>query len=83
MTLNERLDYFGSTVNLTSRLEHESEGGDIVLSEALVSDPGVSSLLPLNQLKPETQMIRGFETPVTFRRVPAGWAGTRGVPAGA
>ena len=83
VTLNERLDYFGSTVNLTSRLERESEGGDIVLSEALASDPAVSSLLPLDQLKRETQMIRGFEAPVTFRRVPAEWASKRDVRAGA
>ena len=83
VTLNERLDYFASTVNLTSRLERESEGGDIVLSEALASDPAVSSLLPLDQLKRETQMIRGFEAPVTFRRVPAEWASKRDVRAGA
>ncbi|HYX29617.1 MAG TPA: adenylate/guanylate cyclase domain-containing protein, partial [Pyrinomonadaceae bacterium] len=32
VTLNERLDYFGSTVNLAARLEGQSTGQDIVIS---------------------------------------------------
>ena len=37
--LNDRLDYFGSTVNMAARLQGESVGSDIVLSEAIVNDP--------------------------------------------
>ena len=29
VTLNDRLDYFGSTVNMAARLESQSAGGDI------------------------------------------------------
>ena len=32
VTLNDRLDYFGSTVNMAARLQGQSAGGDIVLS---------------------------------------------------
>ena len=32
VTLNDRLDYFGSTVNMAARLQGQSTGGDIVLS---------------------------------------------------
>ena len=28
----DRLDYFGSTVNMAARLQGQSQGGDIVLS---------------------------------------------------
>ena len=35
VTLNERQDYFGQTVNLAARLQGESRGGDIVLSQTL------------------------------------------------
>ncbi len=41
VTLNDRLDYFGSTVNLAARLEAQSTGGDVVISASVYSDPGV------------------------------------------
>jgi class 3 adenylate cyclase len=41
---NERLDYFGTTVNVCSRLCALSSGADIVASEALYGDPEVAAL---------------------------------------
>ncbi|MCA9926374.1 MAG: adenylate/guanylate cyclase domain-containing protein, partial [Anaerolineales bacterium] len=41
VTLNERLDYFGSTINIASRLEKFSQGTDIVMSDAVSMDPEV------------------------------------------
>jgi len=45
VTLNDRLDYFGSTVNLAARLEGQSTGGDVVISTTVYSDPEVRELL--------------------------------------
>src|SRR5207245_11019404 len=45
VTLNERLDYFGSTVNLAARLEGQSTGEDIVISSDVYADPAVRSFL--------------------------------------
>lgn len=45
VTLNERLDYFGTNVNLAARLADLSQGGDIVISEAVYDDPEVRDLL--------------------------------------
>lgn len=45
VTLNDRLDYFGSTVNLAARLEGQSTGCDIVISNAVYSDPAVRQLI--------------------------------------
>ncbi len=45
VTLNDRLDYFGSTVNLAARLEGQSTGGDVVISTAVYADPEVRQLL--------------------------------------
>src|SRR5256885_956951 len=45
VTLNDRLDYFGSTVNLAARLEGQSNGNDVVISKAVYSDPEVRELL--------------------------------------
>jgi class 3 adenylate cyclase len=53
VTLNERLDYFGSTVNLAARLEGQSTGCDIVLSSAVYSDPSVRQFLS----NPESNLV--------------------------
>lgn len=45
VTLNDRLDYFGSTVNMAARLEGQSTGDDVVISTAVYSDPEVRELL--------------------------------------
>jgi class 3 adenylate cyclase len=45
VTLNDRLDYFGSTVNIASRLEGLSHGQDVIVSSAVHDDPGVQELL--------------------------------------
>lgn len=45
VNLNERLDYFGTTVNMASRLEKFSQGGDVILSEAVYLDPEVQEFL--------------------------------------
>ena len=45
VTLNDRLDYFGSTVNLAARLEGQSTGDDVIISTAVYSDPEVRDLL--------------------------------------
>jgi class 3 adenylate cyclase len=67
--LNDRLDYFGSTVNLASRLQGESQGGDIVLSRALAEDPAVAGVLAPYRLQEETAVLKGFDRPIPFLRL--------------
>ena len=38
VTLNDRLDYFGATVNIASRISQLSRGNDVVLTEDMLSD---------------------------------------------
>jgi len=45
VTLNERLDYFGSNVNIAARLEPLSTGEDCVISSDVRRDPEVAELL--------------------------------------
>ena len=71
VTLNDRLDYFGSTVNLAARLQGESAGGDIVLSETMAAEPGVSQHLEALGAVAETAWVKGFTGPVAIRRIPA------------
>jgi class 3 adenylate cyclase len=65
VTLNERLDYFGSTVNLAARLEGLSTGNDVVISAAVYNDPEVRELLnaPEQNLQaaPFVMELKGFD----------------------
>jgi adenylate cyclase len=65
VTMNDRLDYFGSVVNMAARLERLSSGEDIVLSDAVRHDPEVAALLSAaeNQLilEPFEAQLKGFD----------------------
>lgn len=69
VTLNDRLDYFGSTINMAARLQGESDGGDIVFSEHLAGDPVVSELLSGLDLATESRDLKGFDEPIRFLRL--------------
>lgn len=71
VTLNERLDYFGSTVNMAARLQGRSQRGEVVLSEQLAADPAVAPLLQGRDLRHESAALKGFEKPVPFVRLTA------------
>lgn len=69
VTLNDRLDYFGSTVNMAARLQGQSRGGDIVLSRAVADDPAVQSMLGPVARRDEEVLLKGFDRPVGFVRL--------------
>ncbi|MDX1402624.1 MAG: adenylate/guanylate cyclase domain-containing protein, partial [Kiloniellales bacterium] len=69
VTLNERLDYFGATVNMAARLQGQSKGGDIVCSMTIAGDPAAAALVPFDRLSPEEARLKGFDEPVPFYRV--------------
>src|SRR5438445_11093572 len=81
VTLNDRLDYFGRTVNLAARLQGENRGGDIVVSEVMANDPAVQALLEDLAAVAEAALVRGFAEPLALRRVPALSCPTPGLPA--
>jgi len=72
---NDRvLDYFGSTVNLSSRLENTSHGGDIVLSAALAADAAVQQVIKKNaqfKASPENIEVKGIEGTIAIVRLTA------------
>ncbi len=65
VTLNDRLDYFGSTVNMAARLEGLSTGNDVIISRAVYDDPEVREMLesPHGKLAAERFEIplKGFD----------------------
>ena len=69
VTLNERLDYFGSTVNMAARLQGQSKGGDIVLSQAMAEDPAVRPLIADLPQRVESIALRGFQSETPLLRL--------------
>ncbi len=69
VTMNDRLDYFDGTVNLAARLQGESVGGDIVLSETVAGAGGVASLLAGLEITRGSAQLRGFDAPVGLVRL--------------
>ena len=72
VTLNDRLDYFGSTVNMAARLQGQSAGGDIVLSRAVADDPAVQPLVAGVKAHEESVALKGFSDPIRFVRLRPG-----------
>ena len=64
VTLNERLDYFGSTVNLAARLEAVSATRPgVVISAAIIQDPEVAEWVVQSgaRSEPFSATVKGFE----------------------
>lgn len=63
VTLNDRLDYFGSTVNMAARLECLSSGSDVIISRSVYEDPRVQELIAQDQFDaaPFDMKLKGFE----------------------
>ena len=62
VTLNERLDYFGTTVNIASRLEGQAQGDDLIISEDVMRQPAVQRVLGENEVQVEMfkAQLKGF-----------------------
>ncbi|HSD46573.1 MAG TPA: adenylate/guanylate cyclase domain-containing protein [Pyrinomonadaceae bacterium] len=63
VTLNDRLDYFGSTVNMAARLEGLSSGHDVIISGSVYEDTRVRQLLEEKRLSAEEfdMSLKGFD----------------------
>lgn len=63
VTLNDRLDYFGSTVNMAARLEGLSSGADVIISRSVYEDAKVRELIESQGLAADEfhMLLKGFE----------------------
>ena len=69
VTTGDALDYFGATVNIAARLEHECRGGEVIVSEAVAQDADSRAALSGRVQSEETAALRGVNTPVRFVRI--------------
>ena len=72
VSLNDRQDYFGQTVNIASRVQHLATAHEIFATGAVVGDARVSSLLADRGLKPavHSATLRGIASEVSIYAIP-------------
>lgn len=68
VTLNDRPDYFGTSVNVAARVQGLSRGGDIVLTDAICRDPQVAPLIESRMLETNSVMLKGIDGDVLVHR---------------
>ncbi len=70
VNLNDRLDYFGSTVNMTARLPGFSKGGELIFTETFYEDPEIRDFIakniPPSALSQFSGELKGFDEAVTM-----------------
>ncbi len=72
VTLNDRLDYFGQTVNIAARVQNLADADEIVVSEDVFDSAGVKDGLASFAVEPRNAQLRGVEQNMTvFRVAPA------------
>ena len=69
VTLNERRDYFGQTVNIAARVQALSGANEITLTDEILSVPGVAELLTGLETEPSAAQLKGIAGDVRVYRV--------------
>lgn len=69
VTLNERPDYFGTTVNIAARVQGLANGGDVVFTDAIRADPDAQLLLTNRVVESRTVQLKGFDEAVSIYRL--------------
>jgi class 3 adenylate cyclase len=71
VNLNDKLDYFGHTVNLAARTNGQSKGADVVMTETVYSSTEVQVLLEEKSLgtMPFHARLKGFPDDFTLHRL--------------
>ena len=59
VTLNDRLDYFGQTVNIAARVQGLAAAGEIYISQDVYAYPGVTTILAECAVVPEQAVVKG------------------------
>jgi len=69
VNLNDRLDYYGKTVNFAARLESQGRAGDISMSRQFVEDPAVAEILRDYNLHEHEAVFKGSIEPVAVYQI--------------
>ncbi|HET7768042.1 MAG TPA: DUF5939 domain-containing protein, partial [Chloroflexota bacterium] len=81
---NDRLDYFGTTINVAARVQSEALGGEIVITDEIQGLPAVQEQLRAGALATTRSeaRLRGVREPVRlYRLAPSAQTAPAGAPA--
>jgi class 3 adenylate cyclase len=70
VTLNDRPDYFGTTVNTAARVQGLSKGNDIVFTDAISTDRDAANLLEGRKLESSEVTLKGIENRTRVHYLP-------------
>ena len=71
VTLNDRLDYFGQTVNIAARVQNLADADEIFVSQDVYDATGVREDLAVFAVEPQTAQLRGVQHEIPVFRVGA------------
>ena len=71
VTLNDRLDYFGQTVNIASRIQGLADAGDIYISDEVYTYPGVKEAIEHCNITSEQVAVKGVSEKIQVYKISA------------
>jgi len=71
VTLNDRLDYFGQTVNIASRVQGLADAGEIYISEDVYNFPGVQEAVGQYDIASEKVVVKGISGKIQVYKISA------------
>jgi class 3 adenylate cyclase len=71
LTLNDKLDYFGSTVNKAARIQNEAGGNETVISEDLYRRLAGEARFAALKMEPYTAQLKGIKSEMLLYRITA------------
>ena len=69
VTLNERLDYFGQTVNIAARTQNLADADEVCMTEEVYAAPGMAEVLKSHHVKKSQEELKGVRGTVSVYRV--------------
>lgn len=69
VTLNERLDYFGQTVNIASRVQELADSSEIYITDEIFGFPGVKEKLGQLRIEAHTAKLKGITRDIQVYRL--------------
>jgi class 3 adenylate cyclase len=69
VTLNDRLDYFGQTVNIAARIQGLADPGEIVFSDDVLATPGAANIVEGLEIESVHVELRGVAGSVEVHRI--------------
>ncbi|MEN8108236.1 MAG: DUF5939 domain-containing protein, partial [Pseudomonadota bacterium] len=78
VTQNDRIDYFGRTINIAARIQSVAHGGEVCLPESIAAQTDVANELAGFPSSVAKELIRGLDETIEIRHVSAAHSSKNG-----